>query len=421
MKLEALRKRYGLPSSGEPSREEEAGRSLPALSVPRLLDGQILPLGSTRSFSRELAYGAVDRHGPHSFQDLATLSGDLASAVTGDDELAYADLGRAVFLDTETTGLGMGVGTYVFLVGAGYFDGSHFRVRQFFLGSPGDENVFLHELGSFLAQFAAVVTFNGKAFDWPLLENRYVFHRRPAPLQDPPHFDLLHPARRLWKRRLSSCALGALERDILGLTRTEEDVPGWQIPALYFEYLRRGDGTALAGVFYHNLHDILSLASLAVHVQRIVQDPASGFVQDPIDCLSLGKVFERAGDPGQAAACYEEAVTRGIPPLWRRECLYSLAGVYKRQRLWDRALRVWEQMVDDGGAGAMLALVEIAKYHEHVERDYLQALDAVQQAITLIELPSMSDADVDVADLEHRRARLLNRVYRRRSWVGSAM
>lgn len=413
MKLEALKKRYGLPS-----REEEESPPLSGPSVLHLLDGQILPLGRTRSFSRELAYGAVERHGPHSFRDLATLSGDLASAVTGDDELAYADLGRAVFLDTETTGLGMGVGTYVFLVGAGFFDGNHFRVRQFFLGSPGDEGVFLHELGAFLSQFAAVVTFNGKAFDWPLLENRYVFHRRPAPLQDPPHFDLLHPARRLWKRRLPSCALGALERDILGLRRTEQDVPGWQIPALYFEYLRRGDGTALAGVFYHNLHDILSLASLAVHVQRIVQDPASGFVQDPVDCLSLGKIFERSGDLSRAAACFEEAVARGIPAAWRQECLFSLAGVYKRQRVWDRALRAWELMVDDGGTGAMLALVEIAKYHEHVERDYLQALDAVQQAITLIELPSAVEWDVDIAELEHRRARLLNRVYRRRSWAG---
>lgn len=413
MNLEALKQRYGMPARAEVS-VEASGEG----AVGSLLDGAITSIAGTLSFYRELIYNGEHRHGPHVFRELASLSGNPAATITGDDELAYADLTRAVFLDTETTGLGMGVGTYVFLVGAGYLDGDHFRVRQFFLAGPGDEGRFLAELTTFLCRFTAIVTFNGKSFDWPLLENRYVFHRRPAPLDDPPHLDLLYPARRLWKRRLVSCALSALEREILGLKRTGEDVPGWQIPAVYFDYLRRGDGTRLAGVFYHNLQDILSLASLALHVQCILQDPAGDLARDAIDSLSLAKVFERAGDLDQAAACFEEAMSRGIPPEWRQECLYSLAGVYKRQRQWDRALRAWDQLVDDGGPGALLALVEMAKYHEHVERDYPQALETVQQAIVLIELRPVSDARVDVADLEHRRSRLLNRVYRKRNWAG---
>lgn len=413
MRLEALKQRYGVVA---PISIDQP----PAGSVGSLLDGTITQISGTQSFFRELVYDGAHRHGPHVFRDLATLSGDPASTITNDDELAYADLARAVFLDTETTGLGMGVGTYVFLVGAGFLDGDRFRVRQFFLASPGDEARFLNELAGFLGQFPAIVTFNGKSFDWPLLENRYVFHRRPAPLHDPPHLDLLYPARRLWKRRLPSCALSALERDILGVGRTGEDVPGWQIPALYFDYLRRGEGTRLAGVFYHNLQDILSLASLTLHVQGILQDPAVDSLRHPIDWLSLARVFDRAGDLDQAASCFEEAMARGLSVERHQECLYSLAGVYKRQRQWDRALRTWERMVD-GGPGAMLALVEIAKYHEHVERDYPQALEAVQQAIVLLEFRPAADAGVDVMDLEHRRARLLNRVYRKRGWARSSV
>ncbi len=416
MKLDALRKRYGVTSSLPEGLEETA-----ANPVATLLEGSIDGIGNGRSFVREIGYGADRMHGPHDFRGVGMLAGEPVAMLTGDAELEYAELSRAVFLDTETTGLGLGVGTYVFLVGAGFFDGSHFRVRQYFLGGPGEESAFLDDLGSFLSQFPAVVTFNGKAFDWPLLETRYTLGRRPPPLVDPPHLDLLHPARRVWKRRLESCALTALERNVLGLVRSEQDVAGWQIPALYFDYLRRGDGALLAGVFYHNLHDILSLAILAIHLQRIIQDPACGLLQDPIDFLSVARVFERAGDSSGAVQCYEEALARGIGGQWIEDCLLGLGAIYKRRRSWERAVVVWEQLADGGGRGAVLGLVEMAKYFEHGERDFMQALDAVQQAITLLELSASALWPVDRADLEHRRARLLNRVYRNRSWVGSGV
>jgi uncharacterized protein YprB with RNaseH-like and TPR domain len=365
------------------------------------------------------AWPAEHRHGLHDLGALAGIGAEQLALISLDRELAYADLSRAVFLDTETTGLSTGAGTYVFLVGAGFFDGQHFRVSQFFLRSPGEETPFLEALDGFLRNFSMVVSFNGKAFDWPLLESRFVRSRdfRRAPLDDPPHLDLLHPARRMWKRRLESCALASLEHDVLGVRRSTDDVPGWLIPSLYFRYVRSGDAAGLRGVFYHNLHDILSLATLVIHMNRVVTDPLCGLVTEGIDLLCLGRIHERFGDASGAALCYEEALRLGLTPSDSHECLLQLAACHKRERRWELALLSWERLIEDGGHGAMLGLVERAKYHEHVEREYMDALDDVQHALQLAELHGMTD--VERRDLEHRRARLLNRVYRNRSWVGS--
>jgi tetratricopeptide (TPR) repeat protein len=225
---------------------------------------------------------------------------------------------------------------------------------------------------------------------------------------------LIHPARRLWKRRLESCALSSLEREILAVQRTGEDVPGYEIPYRYFLYQRSGDGKALAGVFYHNLLDILSLAALAVHVDLVLTDPFAGLVSSAVDFLSVAKIAERAEQPDMAIACYEEAIRLGLSGEMRVECLTRLGGVQKRLRFWDGALQTWELMVDAGGDLALLGLVEIAKYYEHVERDYLQAMEVVRQALALAEIRRESEVGDSLADLEHRLGRLLNRSMRSR-------
>jgi uncharacterized protein len=358
------------------------------------------------------------QHGLHGLLGLRHVSGERLSLICRDEQLAYFDATQAVFLDTETTGLGMGVGTYVFLVGVGYLDGDHFRIQQFFLRGPNEERAFLDELGDFLAQFTAIVTFNGKAFDWPLLENRYVLHRRRPPLTDPLHVDLLHPARRMWKRRLESCALSSLESRILGVHRSQSDVPGYLIPHLYFQYQTTGDGRPLQGVFYHNLQDILSLAGLTIHMHHVLVNPDCGLVRDAIDFASLGIAFERAGDPEPAMHCYEEALRRGLHHDDQQYFLMRLACVQKRERRWESIHSTWYQLLDSGGRGALLARVELAKYYEHVERDYLQAIDHVQQALSLMELYGGDWLEVGERDLRHRLSRLVKRAMRSRSWVG---
>jgi tetratricopeptide (TPR) repeat protein len=338
-----------------------------------------------------------------------------------DQEVAHLDLTRTVFLDTETTGLGTGAGTRVFLVGAGYLDGEGFTVRQFFLRSLGEESVFLAELAAFLGRFNAVVTFNGKAFDWPLLESRFVLLRgsRHTLPPDPLHLDLLHPARRLWKTRLESCALTSLEAWILGVRRSEEDVPGYLIPSLYFAYLRTGDALQLRRVFYHNLHDILSLAALTVHIDRVLTDPFCGLVEQGTDFYCLGKAYERAGHGDSAAQCYQEALQRELTRDLRTDCLARLAGLHKRERRWEEALQSWDRLIDEGGEGCLAGLVERAKYYEHVERDVMQALEDVQQALNLLDLLDGPADEPLRRDLERRLSRLLTRAYRQRVWARS--
>lgn len=418
-KLDGLSRELGLsqrPASGAAPRPEPRGNPL---RLENLLEGELIRHDAGACFVVETVHRLEDLHGLHAFGDVLRVSGSQLALISKDPELTYADLSRAVFLDTETTGLGMGAGTYVFLVGAGYFEPDGFHVKQFFLRGPNEETAFLAALGSFLREFSCMVTFNGKAFDWPMLESRFVRQRWASPFNDPPHVDLLHPARRLWKRRLESCALSSLEINILGVARTKEDVPGWEIPGRYFMYQRTGDGRQLEGVFYHNLQDILSLATLTVHIDRVLSDPLCGLVTEGIDFFCLGRAFDRAGDPELAVVCYEEGLRRGLLVHQRGECLMSLAIVQKRERRWDAALQCWDLLIDEGGSAALFARLELAKFYEHVERDYLQALDHVQSALRLAELYDSAWPEASQRDLEHRQSRLLNRSAREGSWSGS--
>lgn len=384
-----------------------------------LLSGEIVPIASGRSFCRDERYGPEYTHGADRLIRLTEVSSQRLAVVSKDPELSYVDLRRAVFLDTETTGLGMGAGTYIFLVGAGYLDGNSFRIRQFFLGGPEDEPAYLDTLDGFLREFSVVVTFNGKAFDWPLLEGRYARFRRAMPLTDPPHVDLLHPARRLWKRRLESCALSALESAILGVARSRKDVSGWEIPQRYFTYLRTADAHGLEGVFYHNLQDILSLAALTIRIDRLLLDPLGEIREDGLDYLSVARIFDREGQHDSAILCYEESLRRPLDATSRHEALVRLAGVQKRLRLWDAALATWDRMVDHGGDTAVVALVEMAKYYEHTERDFESALDAVRYAMMLLELRAGPTQVPELREMEHRHSRLVNRLAsdRRHPWA----
>ena len=233
----------------------------------RLASGtlQQTPLGPAWVIEQRFPLHLGHGHGP--LHDILSLDPADAARVAGRPRLAEAPVNRWVFLDTETTGLAGGAGTLVFLVGIGGIQADHFVLKQFFLRSPVEEAGMLQALWEDLGGAPGLVTFNGGAFDLPLLETRYrLAHRREFRLTDRPHLDLLHPSRRLWRRSLPDCSLGTLERRVLGVERELADVPGALIPALYLDYLRRGDPTAMEGVLYHNTQDILSLVRLAGEV-----------------------------------------------------------------------------------------------------------------------------------------------------------
>ena len=217
---------------------------------------------------------------------------------------ANAPDGRLLFLDLETTGLAGGAGTYAFLVGCGWFDSGVFRVRQFVLTSFGAERLLLEEVAALMRASGVLVTYNGKTFDAPLIDTRFLFHRLEAPCSGLAHIDLLHPARRLWRPAVDaqldgaepSCRLSLMEQSILGHVR-EDDVPGFEIPSRYFQFVRSGDARGLDGVLEHNRLDVLSLAMLTARAGQLLDEGAPA-AHTAREALGLGRLYERGGRVG---------------------------------------------------------------------------------------------------------------------------
>ena len=183
------------------------------------------------------------------------------TTLSGDPELEDFELERALFVDTETTGLAGGTGTYAFLVGCGWVEDGALRVEQYFMRDHADEPAMMAHLARLIARFDWTVSFNGKSFDLPLLRTRFIMNRRRTALDALGALDLLHVARRLWRYQLPRRDLGTLEREILGVER-ELDVPSHEIPDIYFRYLRTGDARELVPVVAHNRVDMVSMAAL---------------------------------------------------------------------------------------------------------------------------------------------------------------
>ncbi len=276
---------------------------------------------------------------------------------------------------------------------------------------PAEEAALLWALSEFLSPCPALVTFNGKAFDVPLLNARYITNGEQPPLASAAHLDLLPLARRLWRDRLPSRALGYLEEHILGLTRGQEDVPGWVIPSLYFDYLRSGDARPLKSVFYHNAIDVLSMAALLSHVADLF-DAALGSEKAAretavhgVDLVAMGKLFEELSRPETALRLYEHGLESELPEEIHWEAVRRLSFVHKRSGHMLAAVDLWRQAA---GGGQVYAHVELAKYYEHRARDYGEAADWTQTAVALVEASGFPRQARQrwLAELEHRLARL---------------
>src|SRR3990172_6858062 len=266
------------------------------------------PLGDV--FIAEQSYPSDYVYGSSPLISPSPLS--LISQWSNDPRIADLPLETFAFLDTETSGLAGGTGTYAFLVGVARFAGDKFVLQQFFMRDPAEEPALLEGLARFLAPCKALVTFNGKAFDAPLLSTRYFLNHIPLPYKDYSHLDLLPLARRLWRDRLESRALKYLEEHVLGLKRSAEEVPGYEIPWLYFDYLKTGDARPLGGVFYHNAMDVVAMAALLAQVNEMLQNPYGGNVQHGLDFVALGKLFEDLGRWDEAARLLEHGLQFGV-------------------------------------------------------------------------------------------------------------
>ncbi len=306
---------------------------------------------------------------------------------------------KLLFLDTETTGLSGGTGTYVFLVGVAFFSdtGDELVVRQYFLSDVSAERALLRALNDLFTRFEAVVTFNGKTFDWPLLETRYIYTRLKCVLRDPPHLDMLHPSRRLWRDRFESCSLETLESNVLGFRRGF-DVPGWRIPSLYFQYLRANHVGHVLPVFEHNEHDLLTLVALTGHVSRILDRPDEADLEAS-ELFGLGKLYEDMGKYTDSLRAFERALSLRPSPEIRNAILRRLSYLYKHLQQRDEAVAIWARLASEG-THLMFPYLELAKHYEHRARNYMTAIE-----YTLMAQTRATNA-VERAELEHRLLRV---------------
>lgn len=249
------------------------------------------------------------KHGAVPVQRALAARGAALATLALDPSLAALDVGRALFLDTETTGLAGGTGTLAFLVGVAYFEDERLVVEQLFVHEPDAEAALLARVAGLIAGASALITFNGKSFDLPLLRSRFVLARVAAPAP-PPHLDLLHVARRIYGARVDRCSLAGLERDVLRFERLD-DVAGEDIPERYRRYLRGGDRAAIVPVVRHNLWDLVALAALTGELAaRVARAPSEGRFEAH-DHVGLARTSLRAGDPAAALAHAGDALSHG--------------------------------------------------------------------------------------------------------------
>jgi len=398
---ERLQRLAAVAAHGRGPRRERAPGPQAGVPLEELLEGRRVENERGEFYLVEADANLESFHGDAPLTRFRVTSPETVAVLSGEPALGGFDLREAAFLDTETTGLAGGTGTAAFLVGLGFVDGDRFRVRQYFMRDYPEEPALLRGLAEDLRRFSRLVTFNGRAFDVPLLESRYRLSRERFPLDSALHFDLLHPARRLWKLRLESCRLQSLETALLGLRR-QGDVPGEEIPQIWFDYLRRRDGRALVRVLEHNRLDVVSLAALSALACRWVED---GWAEDPRDVYSLARVLERADLHERSREQYRRVAAVDDHPL-RVRSLLRLAARAKRDGDHEAAVELWEQAA---AGGDWWALRELAVHHEHRARNLEAALGVVQRALEALEDQSSPTFHRVAADFRRRRQRLLSK------------
>ncbi len=304
------------------------------------------------------------------------------AALAADDRWRGLDPAQIVYLDTETTGLACGSGTYVFLVGVGRFAPEGFVVEQFFMEDYADEPALLAALELTLAPARGLVTYNGLGFDVPLLTTRWLMNRR-RPVLPELHLDLLRPARRLWRGRLDRCSLGTVEREILGIRRLS-DVPGMFIPRIYFDFTRGLRPERIVPVVDHHVQDIVSLGALAGLMAYALSHPGDPRFDHASDQCGLWRLLWACGRREEALSRLEAAALAARDDEQAHRLAMRLARLYKSLGRIDDALAIWQARADRARAGRVEPLVELAKHAEHTLKDPAAALRHTRRALDLL-------------------------------------
>src|SRR5580704_8211585 len=310
-----------------------------------------------------------------------------------------ADPRQWLFLDTETTGLMGGTGTYPFLVGVAWWDAGGLEVEQFFMREHSEEHALLVTLAERMAERRVLVTFNGKSFDWPLLETRFRMTRKIAPPVPRAHLDFLHPARNLWRIRLGSVRLAELEKHVLGWNRGA-DLISAMIPQYYFDYLRGGSPEPLVQIFLHNQMDLRGLAGLASRILSVLAEPDANAL-DGLELFGVSRICERRGETARARKHYAASIEAELPPETDRAARRSLARLAKRERDYPLALELWNSILGYSREG-LEAYEQLAIYYEHELGEAARAAVLVRAALN--ELPKAGRAGL-LSSAQHRQFR----------------
>ncbi len=355
-------------------------------------------------YLREISFPLDHRHGGMDLSGILSCHGKDLSLPARDRTFESFNPEKSLFLDTETTGLAGGTGSWAFLIGLGWIESSSFLLRQYFLRRPAEERAILNHFAETASRFSTLVTFNGKLFDLPLLHTRQIlagFEKTSPQL----HLDLLQCARQLWRKRLPSRSLRSIEESLLGLERYD-DIPGEEIPAVYFDYLRRGKTELLKKVFHHNTLDILSMVTLLERVSSLAADRN---IEHPAEALSMGCLCLESGRTEEGISFLREAAGSNHSQL-AEEAALELALHHKREGRWTDAAAIWLELVNNKAAGAA-AYVELAKYYEHRCSRFAEALNLTEKALEFaMEKPELPDSsEFSLKALRHRRSRLIRR------------
>lgn len=350
----------------------------PASFVEDLVSGEVVETPRGRHFEMEKLYERHQRHGSYEISDLKDWPHDLLDSLS-EGLIPQAAPENIAFLDTETTGLAGGSGTYAFLIGVGSIHPEGFRVRQFFMRDYNEEASQLHALSAYLARFQVIVTYNGKSYDQPLLETRYTMSRARHPFSKLEHLDLLFGARRLFRLRLENCRLTNLEAQILGFDRGE-DIAGELIPYCYFEYLRTRRAHRLLPVFHHNVLDIVSLACLTGIVPEAFRDPENVRARHGSDLLGLARWLQVSGRIEEALRMTRRAIGLGLPDEHLFRALFEAGVLEKKLGQEHAAVATFTDLTLSRNAWRVRAYEELAKHYEHREKNFAMALECVLAA-----------------------------------------
>jgi hypothetical protein len=382
-RIDELRRRMDMILSRRPQAPTSAPKKEfwgETIALEKIVRGEEIENKHGRFFLASDIMPGNCRHGRRNICEALNLDMHAAGVLAGDNTLSNCRCEEGLFLDTETTGLSGGTGTMAFLIGLGWFEDGAFHIRQIFARDFSEERAALFYLTEIAAQKNFLVTFNGKAFDVNLLSTRFIMNRLKSDLVNLPHLDLLHPSRRILGHRLENSRLGTLEVEVLGVFR-EGDIPGWEIPQRYFDWLKQRDGRLLEAIFEHNKLDVISMATLTAHLTEILCAKRELQSSHADDYLAAARLLFKRRDTERAGKILdvfgENQAGDELSAISKKE----LASLCKRTGRWNEATQIWQELLEIAPTD-FSSVSEMAKWLEHHAHDYHAAKMLVENALS---------------------------------------